>query len=294
MLLVSKEKQAKFEDMWYRSGVEATYISVVDGQLNQLVENLNYTPDWEEYIDQQEFEASIEMLAYTTTECLAQLCAGGVSWAWTDKARFLSPTVDFESMVRRRLSENEVEIQFPFRRFTSIQLGAWDFLLVAERTRTWFEALNLSKDDVEYLLWASYRAIQLLGYEERIPGFTYLALTDEAILNGFCQCESPIESVLYMQFVVDGLRPPILQSQLWVDNYRLDFAIPDGKIAIECDGKKYHDKFYDRERDKYLGEKGWFVLRFSSEKIFQSAARCAQEVHLHYPWSNFADQNLNK
>lgn len=53
--------------------------------------------------------------------------------------------------------------------------------------------------------------------------------------------------------------------------YRLDLALPEYRIAIECDGKAHHSspkqKAHDRKRDKYLRSKGWTTLRFSGKDI---------------------------
>ncbi len=61
--------------------------------------------------------------------------------------------------------------------------------------------------------------------------------------------------------------------------YVIDFALPNAKIAIECDGDFFHinPMFYpngpenaiqrrnfgrDRAKNKYLGDRGWIVLRY--------------------------------
>lgn len=46
----------------------------------------------------------------------------------------------------------------------------------------------------------------------------------------------------------------------------LDFANPFKKIAIECDGKQYHDKDRDAIRDKKLAEDGWIVFRIPGDE----------------------------
>ncbi|WP_370589799.1 endonuclease domain-containing protein [Thermoactinomyces sp. CICC 10523] len=47
-------------------------------------------------------------------------------------------------------------------------------------------------------------------------------------------------------------------------SYWADFALPDYKLVIELDGKKYHEnrKDHDRRRDAYTHRKGWKVMRF--------------------------------
>lgn len=51
-----------------------------------------------------------------------------------------------------------------------------------------------------------------------------------------------------------------------LDGIILDFADPDKKIAIECDGKDWHDKDKDRARDEKLFSKGWVVYRVTGRE----------------------------
>ena len=48
--------------------------------------------------------------------------------------------------------------------------------------------------------------------------------------------------------------------------YILDFAFPNEKLGIECDGELWHEKCRNREddriRDEYLRKRGWKILRF--------------------------------
>jgi very-short-patch-repair endonuclease len=228
-----------------------------------------------------EYKAAIQELAYTTTELMAQFCAGGFRWSSTDKARFLSPTVDLETIVRDRALHKKGSIGAYFE---PVKYGVWEFLEVSEYTKSWIEAQKLNKRQISYLLWSAQKVLKLLKADERISGFTDLALSESNILDGYVKCESPIESILYMQLVMDGLRPPSLESQYHIGSYRVDFAIPQGSIAIECDGKKYHDGMLDAERDMTLKKTGWTVLRFPSEKIIIDPSYCSARIHDEYPW----------
>jgi len=53
--------------------------------------------------------------------------------------------------------------------------------------------------------------------------------------------------------------------------YRSDFAIPDLKLAVECDGEYWHKQpeavAKDRKRDSELARYGWTVVRFSEKEI---------------------------
>lgn len=67
------------------------------------------------------------------------------------------------------------------------------------------------------------------------------------------------------------------ESYWWVD-----FALPDKKIAIECDGEYWHSSpeaiIKDKFRQNGLESKGWTVLRFSGNEIRKSAHKCIDEV----------------
>lgn len=276
------EIDAPFHELWESSGVKDAYLDCVNERIYQLVDHLSGFDSYEMALE--EYKTSIQMLAYTTTELMAQLCAGGFRWISTDKARFLSPTVDLEIIIRDRAGRLG-------EYFESVKFGVWEFLEVSEYTKSWIESQKINRHQGAYLLWSAKQALNLLKADERIPGFTNLALSDTEILDGYRRCASPIESILYMQLVVDGLRPPMLMNQYQIDSSRVDFAIPGGKVVIECDGKKYHDPIADALRDKRLSELGWRVLLFPSEKIILDPSYCSIRVHDEYPWRSIISKS---
>lgn len=59
--------------------------------------------------------------------------------------------------------------------------------------------------------------------------------------------------------------------------YRIDVALVEDKVAIECDGWQYHGKHRsahetDRERQNQLAVAGWMILRFTARQIFKDIA----------------------
>ena len=91
-------------------------------------------------------------------------------------------------------------------------------------------------------------------------------------------CESEIEAhllhALYPELGSDSQEN--LRSQHVIDYYNMpitipDLAFPEDKIAVYCDGYKYHsnlDSFQkDRKQSRELQLQGWFVLRFSGSEI---------------------------
>ena len=92
-------------------------------------------------------------------------------------------------------------------------------------------------------------------------------------------CESPIE---FRFFVEAGRQRWWLRPQLQVDQYRLDLADEERKIAIELDGHDYHktkqQRGHDAKRDRRLTELGWKVLRFTGSEVHADVGQCVREA----------------
>ncbi|GEM_PF-3135822 len=90
--------------------------------------------------------------------------------------------------------------------------------------------------------------------------------------------DSPLEQMFYELAFLDLHIYP----QHKVGKYRIDFAIPDKKIAIELDGHEYHKTKYQRtndaQRDRWLFGEGWQVLRFTGTEIYKNLDGCIDEI----------------
>lgn len=69
---------------------------------------------------------------------------------------------------------------------------------------------------------------------------------------------TPIESAAWSDIRAWSL--PIW-PQLPVGRFFVDFGNPVHRVALECDGRHWHDPVKDAARDRELGEKGWTVFR---------------------------------
>lgn len=69
---------------------------------------------------------------------------------------------------------------------------------------------------------------------------------------------TPIEAALWVDIRCAGLA---MWPQLPVGRYFVDFGNPVARVAIECDGAKYHDAQKDAARDAEMSRLGWTVLR---------------------------------
>ena len=92
-------------------------------------------------------------------------------------------------------------------------------------------------------------------------------------------CESYIEKYFWAAI------QPFLQNlipQYRVDKFRVDWAIPELKFAVELDGKNFHttkDQVkHDWERDNDLLHLGWTIMRFSGIELKRNFAECILET----------------
>lgn len=75
---------------------------------------------------------------------------------------------------------------------------------------------------------------------------------------------TPIERLMWCDIRQTGI---VMYPQFPVLNFFLDFANPIAKVAIECDGKEFHDRKKDEERDARLRDIGWTVYRLTGSEI---------------------------
>ena len=68
-------------------------------------------------------------------------------------------------------------------------------------------------------------------------------------------------------------------KQEHIDKFWVDFAIPDLKIAIECDGEYWHqDKEKEINRDNIIKSYGWDILHFTGEQIINDVNICVDSI----------------
>jgi very-short-patch-repair endonuclease len=96
------------------------------------------------------------------------------------------------------------------------------------------------------------------------PGY-YGAAKLRRVLTSFdpgAPCESVLEVNVARLLRAANLPTPV--RQFWIQvggrRYRVDFAWPEWRVALECDGRAFHDFQRDRTRWRALGASGWRVL----------------------------------
>jgi very-short-patch-repair endonuclease len=124
-----------------------------------------------------------------------------------------------------------------------------------------------------------------------ISGFVFLFLdmrrsrevkVDQYIPPYFVEldkCQSPIEKRVLKAL---WMRDYKATTQYPIRRYRIDVALPEYRLAIECDGAAFHSskkaKAHDRKRDAYLRSIGWKTLRFSGSTINRDMSKVITRI----------------
>ncbi len=101
------------------------------------------------------------------------------------------------------------------------------------------------------------------------PGAAILRLATEQLLAN--EIESPLEAEFYRKLQsVDVPQPcPQYEVKVRANTYRLDFAWPAARVAVEVDGYRFHagrQNFDDdRRRGNALTGDGWILLHYTSQ-----------------------------
>lgn len=67
------------------------------------------------------------------------------------------------------------------------------------------------------------------------------------------------------------------------NNYKIDIALPEYKIAIEVDGNSHRAikrQIEDMKKTKLLKNKGWKVIRFWNNEINQDINKCLKKIEV--------------
>jgi very-short-patch-repair endonuclease len=118
--------------------------------------------------------------------------------------------------------------------------------------------------------------------------------------------ESPIEASIFPYLVLQDYGPSmgtasaardphtpepgdlLVVPQLRIHGYRLDFAVVATKaieginqtaiVAVECDGREFHEAIRDTKRDLHFHENGVVTVRLKGAEIFAEPADAARKV----------------
>ncbi len=94
--------------------------------------------------------------------------------------------------------------------------------------------------------------------------------------------ESPYES-FFRAYLIESLPHLRWEAQSQIGHYRADFLI-EGRLIVEIDGAiKYQERpaeaiRAERQREKWLLQQGYTVVRFSPQELNQNPQRCLDAV----------------
>jgi hypothetical protein len=115
---------------------------------------------------------------------------------------------------------------------------------------------------------------QLRGAADRQAGRRGIVHVRELIPLAAPEAESPMESEARLAMLDGGLPPPVLQHEIVDRNgrtWRVDFAWPERRVALEYDGFDWHSDpeqlRRDRQKRAALQEMGWTVQSIVADDV---------------------------
>ena len=96
------------------------------------------------------------------------------------------------------------------------------------------------------------------------------------------RCMSPVELMFFNAAYLDPALGGLIKKQYQIGTFRVDFALPSCKVVIEIDGHQYHStkqqRQHDLQRQRWLQERGWTVIRFTGSEVYKGASACVEQV----------------
>jgi very-short-patch-repair endonuclease len=75
--------------------------------------------------------------------------------------------------------------------------------------------------------------------------------------------------------------PVTVHRQKIIGKYIVDFCIPKNSLVIELDGSQHYIRENDSERDSFLSEQGFTVLRYSNRQIKERFREVCDDILNH-------------
>jgi len=92
--------------------------------------------------------------------------------------------------------------------------------------------------------------------------------------------ETDIEQIMRQELERRGLK--FEQEFPTRTGFIIDFAFPSLKVAIECDGEKWHSSKRARKKDRFkdymLKREGWTIYRFTGSEIMSDISECIDKI----------------
>ena len=138
-------------------------------------------------------------------------------------------------------------------------------------------ARSLTEEDV-WIELDIYRKTHPPGQREPVH-IGKILKTIIPIIRGFKFTDSPIEDILAYELKNRNVK---FEPQKEIGKYRVDFFFPEANLVVEADGKEYHSKPEQREKDEQrqmeIIKKGYSLLRFTGSQIYTDVERCVDNI----------------
>jgi hypothetical protein len=136
---------------------------------------------------------------------------------------------------------------------------------------------------------------QLRAAAARQAGRRGIVKVRDLIPLSAAEAESPMESEARLAMLDGGLPSPVLQYEIVDRNWqtwRVDFAWPEWRVAVEYDGFDWHsdpDKFRrDRQKRAALQEIGWAVSSIVADDVRRRPWDMVRRIEMEFQRSNVA------
>lgn len=120
----------------------------------------------------------------------------------------------------------------------------------------------------DYLVWIGMYFKQLIQ-TRRFPDWQRIKCS-----------RSHIQKRLYDALMREGYK---VKVEYETCGYQVDLVIKKYRLAIECDGEKWHSspeqKARDRKKNAVLRKHGWKVMRFKGWEINKQLQKCVDQIN---------------
>ena len=208
-----------------------------------------------------------------------------VVWSWeTAIVRLLAGESELGPLLRRSCRPIAAERREDGR--LTLAIGCWwppdlnELREAAETTRLDSALSEVLDDQVRATIvpWPGGMAPPRPGPEpDEVPPPDLLSGLPPEAREAARACESALQRSLFAQAWRRGLR---LVCQYPTLNYRLDFALPQARVAAEVvgwDGPRAN-RTARWEREQQLGAESWRVLYFSGLEVHRQVDRCVDAI----------------
>jgi very-short-patch-repair endonuclease len=84
--------------------------------------------------------------------------------------------------------------------------------------------------------------------------------------------------LILWQALRQGLTGFKFRRQVPIGRYIADFVCEQRRLIVELDGSQHVDSSWDRQRDQWLSEQGYMVLRFWNQEVYENLLGVLEDI----------------